>query len=522
MASNAATADYLVVGAGSSGSVIVRRLLDAGHRVHVIEAGPGHADRAVSSPQGWVDLMVRGAHDWGLTTTPQRHANNRQISWPRGKVVGGSSAVNAMIYVRGHASDYCGWAEQTGDPGWSWPNALRLFKLSESNDLGPCDYHGKDGPLAVSSAPVVHPISAAFVGAGIACGHKPIADFNAAEMVGVGYVQTTTHNGVRASAWHRFVGPVAENPHLRVTTDAIVHRILIEGNRAVGVEYSHPGFAPLRAYAEGEVVLSAGAIGSPKVLLLSGIGPASHLLSVGIDCMVDLDGVGGNLHDHPLVPNLYEAKRPLPPPVNNLVDAQLFARSSRCAGAPPDLQAVIVQVPIPVEQHPFPEHGYVIGTGLIAPRSRGRLQLSSNDPYDAPLADPKMLSDDRDLEALVDAMQLSREIGGSEPLAEWRKAELAPGPLVGSRESIAEFVRQTVVTFFHPVGTCKMGAADDATAVVWPDLRVRGVDGLRVADASIMPTIPHGNTNAASIMIGERASELILGCAIAQSTPRLR
>ena len=489
--------DYVVVGAGAAGSVVVRRLLDAGYSVHVIEAGPVDTDPAIRSPQDWPTLFGSPL-DWAIFTTPQVHANNRRLFWPRGKVLGGSSALNGMIYVRGHADDYAGWAEVTGDPGWSWNRVLPLFE--RSREL-----------LPVSAICAPHPLSKAFVDAAIALGHKPIGGFNSGETVGVGYNETTTCRGERMSAWRSFVTPVLGHPKLTVTTDALVHRVIVENACAAGVEFSVDGNEPARAYAQSEVVLSAGALGSPKVLLLSGIGPAAHLESVGLSTVVDLPGVGENLHDHLLISNIYEARDELPPGNANLLEAQLFAHSSLADQHAPDLQPLFIHIPYPADGFPTPEHGYTIAPGLVAPRSRGTMRLGSADPAEPVLADPNVLADPYDLDAMVEAVVMCRDIGASPTFAPWRKAEVSPGPTARTRVQLRAFVRQAVGTYHHQVGTCKMGSAGDPLAVVGPDLRVRGVEGLRVADASIMPTVTHGNTNAPSIMIGERASDLILG-----------
>ncbi|MGQ4616655.1 GMC family oxidoreductase N-terminal domain-containing protein [Nocardia sp. R7R-8] len=504
------SADYIVMGAGSAGSVVVRRLIDAGHSVHVIEAGPVDTDPAIHSPQGW-PLLLGGSQDWGLFTTPQKHADNRRIFWPRGKVLGGSSSLNGMIYIRGHASDYDGWAKETGDQGWAWSNVLPLFKRSESHELGASKHHGGDGPLPVSTMGTPHPLAAAFVDAATRSGHTLIDDFNGEEMTGVGYNHTTTRGGERMSAWKSFVGPILDHPKLTVTTGALVHRVVIENGRAVGVEFSGADAAVVRAYADAEVILSCGAIGSPKVLLLSGIGPGADLASIGVDTLVELPGVGANLHDHVLLSNIYESKLPLPAGTNNLLEAQLYARSSGWTGAAPDLQPLFMHIPYPADGYPVPEHGYTIAPGIVAPRSRGTLRLASSDPRELPLADPNILADPYDLEAMVDAVEISREIGASAAFDHWRKSEISPGPEARTRDDLRAFVRRTAGTYHHQVGTCKMGSSGDPEAVVGADLRVFGIDGLRVADASIMPTVPSGNTNAPSIMVGERAADLILG-----------
>jgi choline dehydrogenase len=508
-AMNSAVSDYLVIGAGSAGSVVARRLLDAGRSVHVIEAGPADTNPAIHSPQGWPALF-EGPSDWAIHTTPQQHAHNRTLSWPRGKVLGGSGSLNGMIYIRGHASDYDGWARAAGDGGWAWESVLALFKRSESYELGANAFHGADGLLPVSPIVSPHPLSAAFVEAAVSQGHRLIGDFNAGDMVGVGYNHVTARGGRRMSAWQSFVAPVLDHPKLTVSTVALVHRIVVEQGRAVGVEYSHSGWSPQRAYADAEILLCAGVLGSPKALLLSGIGPGAHLRSVGVDPTLDLPGVGENLHDHLLVSNIYAAKEPLPAGTNNLLEAQLFARSSSCLGPAPDLEPLFMQFPYPAEGYPVPQHGYTIAAGLVAPRSRGTLRLASSDPNVAPLADPNVLADPYDLEAMVGAVEICREIGAAAAFAPWRKAEVAPGPAATTREDLREFVRRAVGSYHHQVGTCKMGAPNDPNAVVGANLRVRGIEGLRIADASIMPTVTTGNTNAASIMIGERAADLIL------------
>jgi choline dehydrogenase len=501
--------DYIVVGAGSSGSVIVRRLLETGHSVHVIEAGPKDTDPAIHSLQGFTTLLG-GSLDWGLFTVPQKHANNRRIFWPRGKVLGGSSSLNAMLYVRGHASDYESWARQSGDRGWSWANTLPLFKRSEAHECGATRVHGGRGPQSVSRITRPHQLSVAFVEAALTLGNKFVSDFNDGETLGVGYADLTTRGDERMSSWKSFVTPICHHPKLLVTTNALVHRVLIAKGTAFGVEYTQ-GHSSMRAYAESEVVLSAGVIGSPKILLLSGIGPAAHVESTGVKPVLDLPGVGENLHDHPLVSLTFESNEPVSLPMNYLLEAQVFNYSSECNGRAPDLQSALLLFPLPAEGDRVPDHGYTIAAGVVAPRSRGALRLASADPTDMPLADPNMLADPADLEAMVDAVEICREIGASESFAPWRRAEVAPGSSATTRDDLRAFVRRTVMTYHHQVGTCMMGAHDDPNSVVGPDLRVRGIDGLRVADASIMPNVTSGNTHAPSMMIGERASDLILG-----------
>jgi choline dehydrogenase len=495
--------DYLVVGAGSAGSVITRRLLDEGSTVHVLEAGPADDDERVHAPRKW-PLLFQSPLDWTAMTVPQRHAENRSLYWPRGKVLGGSSSINGMIYIRGHRSDYDAWA-YGGCPGWDWDSVLPLFRRSEDHADGESEWHGEGGPLPVSRITEPHPTAAAFVEAALALGHPLTEDFNGERMTGVGFNHATIRDGRRMSAWQSFVAPVLGNPALTVTTGARVHRVLIEDGRAVGVEYAADG-ALHRAYATGEVVLSGGVIGSAQTLLLSGVGPAGHLRDIGIDVTVDLPGVGENLHDHLLVSNVYEASRPLPSGRANLLDSQLFT-STDARRPGPDLQPLFVHLVYPAESYPVPEHGYTIAPGIVRPLSRGTLRLASADPEAAPLLDPNVLAERYDLEAMVDAVELCREIGGQRAFDAWRKAEVAPGPEARTRDDLRAYVRRVVATYHHQVGTCRMGL--DSLAVVDPQLRVYGVEGLRVADASIMPSVPSGNTNAPSIMIGEKAAELL-------------
>ncbi|MGW8482854.1 GMC family oxidoreductase [Microbacterium sp. NPDC055903] len=513
------TSDYIVVGAGSAGSVVARRLLDAGHSVHVIEAGPVDGDPNIHSPQGWPALLM-SENDWAVMTVPQAHAADRPLYWPRGKTLGGSSSLNGMIYMRGHASDYDSWAAE-GAEGWSWADVEPLFLRSEDHADGASAHHGTGGPLHVERIAVEtrHPAAQAFVDAAKTVGIPETEDFNTGPLDGVGFNHTTTRDGRRASAWQSFIVPVIDHPALTVTTGALVHRVVIEDGRAVGVEYSAGGMTH-QARAEKEVILSGGAIGSPKILLLSGIGPAADLEALGIPVVADVPGVGENLHDHLLVSVIYEANAPVPAGRNNLLESQLFARSSAWDGPAPDLQPLFIHLPYPTDGGAVPEHGYTIAAGIVRPYSRGTLKLASADAAAAPLVDPNIFADERDLEAMVDAVILSREIGGQDAFAGMRASEFAPGPDVVSRDQLRDFCRRTAGTYHHQVGTCRMGV--DERSVVDPSLRVRGVEGLRVADASIMPSVPSANTNAPSIMVGEKASDLLLAdaAAVAASSAR--
>ncbi|KXP05353.1 GMC family oxidoreductase N-terminal domain-containing protein [Tsukamurella tyrosinosolvens] len=498
--------DYIVIGAGSAGSVVARRLVDAGHSVHVIEAGAVDADPNIHSPQGWPALL-QGPNDWAVMTTEQEHAAGRSLFWPRGKVLGGSSSLNGMIYIRGHRDDYDAW-EAAGNEGWGWGSVLELFKRSEDHEDGASTWHGAGGPLHVSVLRDRHPAAQAFVDAAVAVGHKPTEDFNGDLMEGVGFNHTTIKDGRRHSAWQAFAVPVLDSPRLTVTTGALVTRIVLDGGRAVAVEYLVDG--ELRtARASAEIVLSAGAIGSPKILQLSGIGDRADLSAVGVETLVDLPGVGKNLHDHLLVGNLYATADALVPGRNNLLEAQLFAHSQQTDDAAPDLQPLFLHLPYPTDGGDAPADGYTIAPGLVAPRSRGTLRIASADPAAAPLVDPNILADDYDVEALVDAVILCREIGAQDAFAAFRPTEYVPSSEPADRDALRALVRRLAGTYHHQVGTCAMGVTDDS--VVDPALRVRGVAGLRVADASIMPVVPRGNTNAPAIMVGEKATDLLLG-----------
>ncbi|WP_304452555.1 GMC family oxidoreductase [Nocardiopsis sp. YSL2] len=496
--------DVVIVGAGSSGSVLTRRLLDAGLTVHVVEAGPADDEPAIHDPRGWPGLWHSDV-DWAVMTVPQKHAAGRSLHWPRGRVLGGSSSLNGMIYVRGHRADYDAWAYQ-GCTGWDWDSVLPLFRRSEDHADGAGHWHGAGGHLPVTRIADPHPTSRAFVEAALSLGHPLTEDFNGEHMVGVGYNHVTIADDRRMSAWRGFVEPVRDHSGLTVTTGALVHRVVVESGRAVGVEYESDGQLH-QARAARETVLSGGAIGSPQILLHSGIGPADHLTELGIDVRADLPGVGENLHDHLLISNVYAASRPLPPGTGNLLEAQLFA-SSDPARTVPDLQPLFIHMVLPADGYPVPEHGYTIAPGVVRPLSRGTLRLASADPGDAPLVDPNLLAEPHDLEALVDAVEICREIGGAAAFDTWRETEVAPGPDARTRDDLREYVRRAVTTYHHQVGTCRMGV--DSLSVVDPALRVHGMDGLRVADASVMPSVPSGNTNAPAIMVGEKAADLIL------------
>ncbi len=498
-------ADVIVVGSGSAGAVVARRLVDAGVTVLVIEAGGDGNDPAIHEPSRLFELWD-SEHDWGYRTVPQPACAGRRLHWPRGKVVGGSSALNGMIYVRGHRSDYDTWAS-LGNPGWAHEDVLPVFKRSEDFDRGESAYHGAGGPMRVITRYEPHPVIGAAVAAAQEAGIPFNDDTNGEQPDGVAFTQLTIRDGRRAGTAAAFLEPVLGAPGLTLLTGASARRLLFEGSRCVGVELVHDG-AVATARAGHEVVVCAGTIESPKLLLLSGIGNGSELGRLGIDVRVDLPGVGQNLHDHLLSPMIFAAARAVPPPVAGLqpLHGHLFGRSQPGLVAP-DIQPLFFHLPMYIEDMSGPPDGFTLMAGMIRPASRGSLTLASTDPGDAALIDPGCLTCEADVDALVIALELCRKIGQQAALAEWRERELYPGPAVQSREQLRDYVRATAITYHHQVGTCKMGI--DELAVVDPELRVYGVDGLRVADASVMPLVTSGNTHAPTVMIGERAADLV-------------
>ncbi|WP_432491549.1 GMC family oxidoreductase [Kineococcus auxinigenes] len=501
--------DTIVVGAGSAGSVITRRLVDAGQRVLLLEAGGDDVNPAIHDVGRLGELWL-SPDDWGYWTTPQPHAANRRLHLPRGRVVGGSHSLNAAIYVRGHASDYDAWAA-AGCEGWSWEDVLPVFKDIEDYDGGAGELRGKGGLLDVVGSYPLAPIQASIVEAAQQVGIPLNPDYNAGELDGISQQQVTVRDGRRLTTFTAYVRPVLGSPDLDLVTGAHVHRLLVEGGRVVGLEYEAGG--ELVRQEAGRVVLAAGAIGSPRLLLLSGIGPAAELEAVGVRPVLDLPGVGKNLHDHFLSPVLLTTtRREIAPPTGgaSITQTHLFARS-RPALDVPDTQPINFSVPMYQEGMQGPATGFTLQAGIVRPASRGELRLSGPSPDDELLIDPAALAEESDLEALVFSVRQCREIGAAPALAEeWGAQELYPGPGVGTDEELREYVRRTVITYHHQVGTCRMG--HDELSVVDPQrLGVHGLAGLHVADASIMPRITSGNTNAPSILIGEKAAAGLAG-----------
>ena len=523
--------DYVIVGAGSAGCVLANRLsADEGAAVLLLEAGKSDKTAFVQVPVGAVAILPRAFHNWAYQTAPQPGLGGRRAYQPCGKVLGGSSSINAMVYVRGTREDYDRWAA-AGASGWSYDEVLPYFLRAEDNEsLGP-PYHGKGGPLSVADLRTGNLASEAFVEAATQCGYTRNPDFNGASQEGFGLYQVTQRDGLRCSAAKAYLDPALGRRNLEVATEAHATRVLFEGRRATGVEYLRAG-RRLTARARREVILSGGAIGSPKLLMLSGVGPADHLRAMGIPVVFDAPGVGGNLHDHPDVVFAYTsdstellglAFRGLGRRLHeigsfrrdrsgmwttNFAEAGGFLRSAE-SEAEPDLQLhfVIAIVSDHARKLIF-SLGFSCHVCVMQPRSRGALRLASPDPRAAPSIDPGFLTDPDDLERLARGFRLTRRILEAPALAPYRKKELWTAG-VDSESAIRELLRERVDTIYHPVGTCRMGS--DEGAIVDPALRVRGVDGLRVIDASVMPQVVSGNTNAPTIMIGEKGADLILG-----------
>ena len=498
-----AHADFVVIGAGSAGCAVAARLSeDADVSVVVLEAGGPDTLEAIQIPPAW-PTMWGSEVDWSYETTPQPGSSGQVHQWPRGKVIGGSSSLNGMVYIRGNAADFDAWAYQ-GCYGWDYQSLLPLMQRMEDVPEGDPRFRGTGGPIAPRPAAKPNPISTAFVEAARETGYPVTDDFNGERFEAAGFHDLLIKDGKRQSAAAAYLHPVADRANLEILTRAHVHRLLVSGDRCTGVRFERDG--QIQDLTAGEVIVCAGAIDSPALLLRSGIGPADELADLDIDVVADIPGVGRNLHDHLLMGVLWEAAQAVPPPDYNLAESSMFLRS-RPELSVPDLHFMFIHVPFHLPTFSVPEGSWTIAVGLIRPASRGTLQLKNADPATKPLIDPAYLSERSDLEAMVRGVALAREVAGASAFDAWRGPEALPGAHVSDEAEIQDFVRHAAGTYYHPVGTCRMGVGPDA--VVDPELRVRGLRGLRVADASIMPDIVSANTNTAAILIGEKAADII-------------
>jgi choline dehydrogenase/4-pyridoxate dehydrogenase len=530
--------DYVIVGAGSAGCTLARRLTeDPDIRVLLLEAGGWDRDPWIKIPLGWGRILEKRLHDWMYFTEPEANADGRRIECARGKVIGGSSSINAMAYFRGNPGDYDRWAAG-GCAGWSYAEVLPYFRRQESWEGGAGAYRGGDGPLTVGPARYQDPLVEACLAAGRALQLPATPDYNGAQQEGLGRIQQTIRNGRRCSAAEAYLRPALARPNLAVETGALASRIVLEGGRAVGVEYTRRGQTAI-ARAEREVILSGGVINSPQLLMLSGIGDPDALRALGIAVTAELPGVGKNLQDHLSVPADYE-RRGAGPFVGmmrldrvavSLARAYCFGTGpasetpsgwtgfvkSRPDALLPDIQFLFRAVPagagpyLPPFKPPFAD-GFALRAVMLRPESRGEITLASVDPATPPRIRQNFLATDGDRRTMRDGLRLVRRLCAAPPLKDFVARELAPGADKQSDADLDAYIRATAATAHHPLGTCKMGPASDRMAVVDAELRVYGVPGLRIVDASVMPDLVGGNINAPVIMIAEKAADLIRSC----------
>jgi choline dehydrogenase len=528
-------ADFVIVGAGSAGCAMAYRLSEAGASVLVIEHGGTDAGPFIQMPAALSYPMNMGIYDWGFKTRPEPHLGNRTLVCPRGKVIGGSSSINGMVYVRGHAKDYDHWAEQ-GAQGWSYADVLPYFKRMEhwhsGGHGGDAAWRGKEGPLHVTRGPRRNPLFKAFVEAGAQAGYQTTDDYNGKQQEGFGPMEQTVWRGRRWSAANAYLRPALKRPNCDLTR-ALARRVVIKDGRAIGVEVERGGKIEV-IRARREVILAASSINSPKLLMLSGIGPAAHLVEHGIDVIADRAGVGQNLQDHLELYIQYASKLPITlyrywnlfskarigaqwlfsktgMGASNQFESAAFIRS-RAGVEYPDIQYHFLPIAVRYDGKAAAEgHGFQAHVGPMRSPSRGAVTLASSNPMDAPNILFNYMSHDQDWQDFRASIRLTREIFAQEAFAPYVKHEIQPGVDFQSDDELDSFIREHAESAFHPCGTARMGAKDDPLAVVDPECRVIGVDGLRLADSSIFPRITNGNLNAPSIMTGEKAADHILG-----------
>ncbi len=500
--------DYIVVGGGSAGCIVAARLAqDPAARVLLLEAGSSERTRATTVPNAWPENLGSAA-DWASPTVPQAEAGS--IAYPRGRTLGGSGAINGMAHTRGNRAVYDGWAAE-GAKGWGFADLLPYFRRTERAPGRDPELRGQDGPIRVGPVPEAdrHPVAAAFAAALTASGWPATDDLSGPNQEGVCWVDLAIADGERVSSADGYLRPMLGNPNLVVEADCLVTELRITRGRCTGVGYLRGG-APEQASCSAEVILCAGAFGSPQLLMLSGIGPAGELRGLGIDPVTDLPGVGQNLQDHPIALTCYAAGNALPVSQYNHGEMYASLRSGLERGVP-DLHLFPILFPLAPAGHEAPPAGYALVASLVAPESRGSVRLASADPQAPPVIDLGLLRTGRDLDTLTAGMAVVREATSGRGLwgesSPHRHRQIYPGPDVWADSDVRDFIRRTVGSYYHPVGTCRLG--EDEIAAVDLQLRVRGIDGLRVADASVMPAIPNSHPNATVLAIAERAAHLI-------------